>query len=229
MCCRSPARPTSAPANAASCWRRPKPSWTIRRGHPAAARQGQDRPAGEQGDQLLQDRQAFQHRIIHVLPQPRSDRRRGRPGRHLRAAHQPAEHVRPDGDVVLRYKGIADVERFSAPSAASSTRSPSATAWPTGCVPTCFYRCSPSTSKVEQFEGPPLRWGGRGDSGECWHFVASCSGWRDGGQVCEQAGESVHRVVVVGAFAEGGECVVGTCGAATGSVRLARTAGLSLS
>ena len=64
VCCRGPARPTSAPANAASCWRRPKPSWTIRRGHPAAARQGQDRSAGEQGDdQLLKDRQALQHRI----------------------------------------------------------------------------------------------------------------------------------------------------------------------
>ena len=45
----------------------------------------------------------------------------------------------------------------------------------------------------------------------------------------EPAGEAVRRVVVVGAFAEGGECVVGTCGRSEGSVRLARTAGLSLS
>jgi hypothetical protein len=44
----------------------------------------------------------------------------------------------------------------------------------------------------------------------------------------EPAGEAVRRVVVVGAFAEGGECVVGTCGRSEGSVRLG-TAGLSLS
>ena len=53
----------------------------------------------------------------------------------------------------------------------------------------------------------------------------------DGGQVCEQADEAVHRVGVVGAFA--GRALVSVwlerAAAATGSLRLARTAGLSLS
>ena len=55
--------PTSAPANATSCWRPPKKNSTDRRGHPppapAVARPRQDRPAGGQGAQPLQDGQAL--------------------------------------------------------------------------------------------------------------------------------------------------------------------------
>ena len=91
-----------------------------RRGHrpPAAAvaRQGQHRAAGGQGDQPLQDGQTLHprdhRRILHLHPQHRGDRRRGRPRRDLRAAHQPAQHTLAEGDVVLRYKDLEDVERF---------------------------------------------------------------------------------------------------------------------
>ena len=52
-------------------------------------------------------------RVVHLHPQHRSHRRRGRPRRHLRAAHQPARHdTLTDDEVVLRYKDLADVERF---------------------------------------------------------------------------------------------------------------------
>ena len=83
----------------------------------AAARQRQDRAAGGQGDQPLQDGQTLHprdhRRILHVHPQHRGHRRRGRPRRHLRAAHQPARTTpSTSDDVVLRYKNLADVERF---------------------------------------------------------------------------------------------------------------------
>src|ERR1700694_4225359 len=60
----------------------------------AAARQRQDRATSRQGGQPLQDGQTLHprdhRRLVHLYPQPRRDRRRGRPRRHLRAAHQPA-------------------------------------------------------------------------------------------------------------------------------------------
>ena len=49
-------------------------------------------------------------------------------------------------DVVLRYKDLADVERFFAPSTPNSTCGPSATGWPTESAPTCSYACCPTTS-----------------------------------------------------------------------------------
>ena len=56
-----------------------------------AARPGQDRAAGGQGDQPLQHGQTLHprdhRRILHVHPQHRGHRRRGRPRRDLRAAH----------------------------------------------------------------------------------------------------------------------------------------------
>ena len=69
-----------------------------RRGHPSrappVARARQDRPAGRQGHRPLQHGQALHHRDhrrgVHVHPQHRDHRRRGRPRRDLRAAHQPA-------------------------------------------------------------------------------------------------------------------------------------------
>src|SRR5271157_2822151 len=66
----------------------------------AVARPRQDRAAGRQGDQPLQDGQTLHpghhRRGVHVHPQRRGDRRRGRPRWHLRAAHQPARrHPRP--------------------------------------------------------------------------------------------------------------------------------------
>ena len=84
---------------------------------------------------------------------------------------------------------------------------------------------------AKQFEGAPLQRGGRGDHGERGHVVVGLDVvGADGGQVGEQAGETVYRVVVLGAFADalasaGSE----RCAAATGSVRLARAAGLSWS
>ena len=65
-----------------------------RRRQTPVARPGQDRTAGGQGDQPLQHGQTLHHRdhrrVVHVHPQRPSHRRRGRPRRHLRAAHQPA-------------------------------------------------------------------------------------------------------------------------------------------
>src|SRR5882762_5902072 len=46
----------------------------------------------------------------------------------------PADAISTD-NVVLRYKGLEDVERSSAPSTASSTCGPSAIGWPTGSAP----------------------------------------------------------------------------------------------
>ena len=65
-----------------------------RRAAPAVARPRQDRAAGGQGAQQVQDGQALSPRHhrggVHLHPQPGQHRRRGHPGRHLRAAHQPA-------------------------------------------------------------------------------------------------------------------------------------------
>ena len=69
-----------------------------RRGHRRERRplRGRDKIAlpGGQGDQPAQDGQALHHRDhrrgVQLRPRPRHDRRRGRPRRHLRAAHQPA-------------------------------------------------------------------------------------------------------------------------------------------
>jgi hypothetical protein len=52
----------------------------------------------------------------------------------------------------------------------------------------------------------------------------------DGGQVGEQAGEAVHRMVVFGAFARClGEGFIGALGGGERLARLAAAAGLSLS
>ena len=57
---------------------------------------------------------------------------------------------------------------------------------------------------VEQFEGSPLQCGGAGDLGECRYVLGGLDlVGADGGQVGEQAGEAVHGVVIVGAFARG--------------------------
>ncbi len=64
----------------------------VRAGPAAAARQGQDRGARDQGTQPPQGRQALHHRHhrrpLQLLPRPGLHRRRGEAGRDLRAAHQ---------------------------------------------------------------------------------------------------------------------------------------------
>ena len=71
---------------------------------------------------------------------------------------------------------------------------------------------------VEEFEGPPLQWGGGGGHGEGWHVVGGLDVvGADGGQVGEQAGEAVHRGVVGGAFARGfGQRGIGALGCGDG-------------
>ena len=49
-------------------------------------------------------------------------------------------------DVVLRYKNLADVERFFRTSDGELDVRPSGIAWPTGCAPTCSCACCPTTS-----------------------------------------------------------------------------------
>ena len=57
---------------------------------------------------------------------------------------------------------------------------------------------------AEEFEGPPLQWGGGGDLGECGHVVGGLNlVGAEGGQIGEQAGEAVHRGVILGAFTRG--------------------------
>ena len=122
-----------------------------RRAAAAVARQRQDRAAGGQGDQPLQDGQTLHprdhRRILHVHPQHRGHRRRGRPRRDLRAAHQPART-----DPRQRRRGVAlqgtskTSSGSSAPSTPNSTSAPSGTGWPTGSAPTCSCACCPTTS-----------------------------------------------------------------------------------
>ena len=53
---------------------------------------------------------------------------------------------------------------------------------------------------VEEFEGPPLQWGGPGGHGEGWPVVGGLNlVGAEGAQVGEQAGETVQRGVVGGA------------------------------
>ena len=55
---------------------------------------------------------------------------------------------------------------------------------------------------VEEFVGSPVQRGGGGEFGERWHLVGGLDVvGAEGGQICQQAGETVHRVVVLGAFA----------------------------
>ena len=51
-------------------------------------------------------------RVLHVHPQHRRDRRRGRPRRHLRAAHQPARAHPGHRRCGAALQGLEDVERF---------------------------------------------------------------------------------------------------------------------
>src|SRR6185436_7950070 len=72
-----------------------------------------------------------------------------------------------------------------------------------------------AVGEVEQFEGPPLQWGGGGGHGECGHVVGGLNlVGADGGQVGEHGGEAVHRGVLGGAFTRGlGQGVSGAlCG-----------------
>ena len=68
--------------------------------------------------------------------------------------------------------------------------------------------------EAEQAEGLALQRGGAGDHGECRYVVGGLDVvGADGGQVGEQAGETVYRGVVVGAFACGfGQCGIGALG-----------------
>ena len=86
-------------------------------------------------------------RVLHLHPQHRGHRRRGRPRRDLRAAHQPARtHPHP----ARRGAALQEPRRCpsgsSAPSTANSTCGPSGIGWPTGCAPTCSCACCPTTS-----------------------------------------------------------------------------------
>ena len=113
--------------------------------------QGQDRAAGGQGDQPLQDGQTLHHRnhrrVVHVHPQHRGHRRRGRPRRHLRAAHQPARPTPwPPTMWCCATRDSKTSSGSSAPSTANSTCGPSGTGWPTGSAPTCSCACCPTTS-----------------------------------------------------------------------------------
>ena len=117
----------------------------------AVARQRQDRAAGGQGDQPLQDGQTLHprdhRRVLHVHPQHRGHRRRGRPRRHLRAAHQPAHrHPAPPTTWCCATRDSKTSNGSSAPSTPNSTCGPSATGWPTGSAPTCSCACCPTTS-----------------------------------------------------------------------------------
>jgi len=57
---------------------------------------------------------------------------------------------------------------------------------------------------VEEFEGPPLQWGGGGGDGEWRRVVGGLDlVGADGGQIGQQGGEAVYRGVVVGAFTGG--------------------------
>ena len=112
-------RPRPHPPRAARGHR--KRTGQDRRGHPpretAVARAGQDRPAGGQGDQPLQHGQALHHRDhrrrVHVHPQPARPSP-PRPPSTASTCCAPACPPTPctDDDVVLRYKGLEDVERF---------------------------------------------------------------------------------------------------------------------
>ena len=90
-----------------------------RRGHPPRQRplRGKDKIALRVGKVINHYKMAkhFTSRSPTTRspsPATRRDRRRSRPRRHLRAAHQPARQTLATDDVVLRYKGLEDVERF---------------------------------------------------------------------------------------------------------------------
>ena len=114
--------PRSGPANATSCWRPPKKSWTTSPRPPAASSRplrGKDKIALRVG-KVINHYKMAKHFTLEITedsftlhPQPGRHRRRGRPRRHLRAAHQPARrHPRPRPMWWPRYKDLADVERF---------------------------------------------------------------------------------------------------------------------
>ena len=112
--------PRTAPAHAESCSPRRERTGQDRRGHPsrapAVARARQDRPAGGQGHRPLQHGQALHHRDhrrgVHVHPQHRDHRPEAAlDGIYVLRTSLPADTL-TDDDVVLRYKGLEDVERF---------------------------------------------------------------------------------------------------------------------
>ena len=117
----TPHWPTSAPANATSCWPPPTPSWTRSPQPPTATapaitRQGHHRAAGGQGGQQVQDGQAlhpditddsftFSRNTDRIAAEAALD------GIYVLRTSLP-EHTLTTDDVVLRYKGLEDVERF---------------------------------------------------------------------------------------------------------------------
>ena len=123
----------------------------LRAGPAPAARQRQDRAAGGQSPQPAQGRQALHHRHrrrpVQLPPQPGLHHRRGRPGRHLRAAHQ--RRARRPGHPARSSPPTRRSPRSSGPSAPSIptwTSAPSGTAPRTGSAPTCSCACCRTTS-----------------------------------------------------------------------------------
>ena len=85
------------------------------RWRPGGCRRGPDRDRGRQGAQHPQDGQTparadHRHQPDHH-PQPPADRRRGRPGRHLRHPHQRPRAHPHTAAAVTAYKNLANVER----------------------------------------------------------------------------------------------------------------------
>ena len=122
------------------------------RGHRGpAGRRRQDRAPRREGPGQTQDGQTLpardhRHHPDHH-PGPAAHRRRGGPGRHLRA---PQHHPRRPADtaaVIGAYKNLANVEKdFRSLKAIDIDLRPSTTTWKTGSEPTCSCVSWPPTS-----------------------------------------------------------------------------------
>src|SRR5271166_3907640 len=88
-------------------------------------------------------------------------------------------------------------------------------------------RVTEAVRDAEEFEGSPLQRGEGGEFDEWRHVVGGLDVVdADGGQILEQGGEAMHRVVVFGAFAGGfGEGGIGALGRGDGVGALGRSAG----
>ena len=154
VCCHNPVLPRTAPAPSRAARNHRHRTGQDRRGHPpretTVARAGQDRPAG---GKVIGHYNMAKHFTIEITDEAFTFTRNTETiaaeaaldGIYVLRTSLPADTL-PADHVVLRYKGLEDVERFFRTLNSELDVRPIRHRLPIGCAPTCSCACCPTTS-----------------------------------------------------------------------------------